>query len=68
VSKQQLKVRIASGSLGGVTLLFVGLKLTGYIAFRWLWLTSGLWTPLVLAGMLLILAGLLSAVVDIEAS
>jgi hypothetical protein len=68
VKKRQLKVRIASGSLGGVTLLFVGLKLTGYIAFRWLWLTSGLWIPLVLVGMLLILAGLLSAVVDIETS
>lgn len=34
------------GFLGWLTLLFVGLKLTGYIAWSWVWVLSPLWVPL----------------------
>ena len=29
-----------------LALLFIGLKLTGYIAWTWLWVTAPLWIPL----------------------
>lgn len=28
-----------------LTVLFIGLKLTGYIAWSWLWVLSPLWLP-----------------------
>lgn len=31
--------------LDGLTLLFVGLKLTGYINWSWWWVLSPLWIP-----------------------
>ena len=42
----------ASASSGGITftglltLLFIGLKLTGYITWSWWWVLSPLWIPL----------------------
>lgn len=37
--------------------LFIGLKLTGFIAWSWLWVLAPIWGPLV--GYLLFLAGLI---------
>lgn len=37
------------GLPGLLTLLFVGLKLTGHIAWSWWWVLSPIWLPLVLA-------------------
>lgn len=31
------------GFLGGLTLLFIGLKLTGFINWSWWWVTAPLW-------------------------
>ena len=39
--------------------LFVGLKLTGYIAWSWVWVTSPIWMSLILA-FLIIFFSLLS--------
>ena len=42
----------SSASSGGIgfsgllTVLFIGLKLTGYISWSWLWVLSPLWIPL----------------------
>ena len=36
------------GFLGLLTILFIGLKLTGYIAWSWIWVLSPIWIPLVL--------------------
>lgn len=33
------------GFCGMLTILFVGLKLTNYIAWSWLWVLSPLWLP-----------------------
>jgi len=35
------------GFPGLLTILFVGLKLTGYIDWSWWWVVSPLWIPLV---------------------
>lgn len=31
------------GFIGMLTLLFIGLKLTGYIAWSWIWVLSPIW-------------------------
>ena len=35
--------------LGLLTLLFIGLKLTGYITWSWVWVLSPLWIPISIA-------------------
>lgn len=43
------------GFVGLLTILFIGLKLTGYIAWSWIWVLSPLWiTALVVIAVLLI--------------
>ena len=37
------------GFFGLLTLLFIGLKLCGVIAWSWLWVLAPLWIPAVLA-------------------
>ena len=41
-----------------LTILFIGLKLTGHISWSWLWVLAPLWAPvvLVLLGLFLFLA------------
>lgn len=47
-----------AGFLSLLTLLFIGLKLTGYIGWSWLWVLSPLWIPLAIVA-----AFILSAIV-----
>lgn len=47
----------AGGGLGfggALTLLFIGLKLTGYIDWSWVWVLSPLWIPLVILAAILV--------------
>lgn len=37
------------GFSGLLTILFIGLKLTGYIEWQWAWVLSPLWIPLAIA-------------------
>ena len=37
------------GFLGLLTLLFIGLKLTGYITWSWIWVLAPLWIPISIA-------------------
>ena len=41
-----------------LAVLFIGLKLTGYIAWPWLWVLSPIWIPAALALLGVILVGL----------
>ena len=46
------------GFAGILTILFIGLKLTGYINWSWLWVLSPLWISFgVIVGILLIAFG-----------
>ena len=36
-----------------ITLLFIGLKLTGYITWSWIWILSPLWVPISITLLLL---------------
>lgn len=42
------------GFLGLLTILFIGLKLTGHIAWSWWWVLSPIWIPLAIAAALLV--------------
>lgn len=46
------------GFFGLLTILFIGLKLTGYIEWSWLWVLSPLWIPIAI--LIAIFVGLLA--------
>lgn len=46
------------GFLGLLTLLFIGLKLTGQIAWSWWWVLSPFWVPFAFVVVLLIIVGI----------
>ena len=47
--KETINVSIGGGFTGLLTILFIGLKLTGYINWSWWWVLSPLWIGLALA-------------------
>ena len=49
------------GFLGLLTLLFIGLKLTGYIAWSWIWVLAPIWIPISIALLILSVVVLLVA-------
>lgn len=46
-------------ALGLLGVLFVGLKLTGYIDWSWWWVTAPFWGGLAVVGVILIVVGIL---------
>ena len=54
------------GFLGLLTLLFIGLKLTGYITWSWIWVLSPIWIPFSIALLIFSVAGLLVALGKID--
>ena len=50
------------GFFGLLTILFIGLKLTGYIAWSWLWVLSPMWIPLAVALVILVIVLAIAAV------
>ena len=51
------------GFCGLLTVLFIGLKLTGFIAWSWWWVLSPLWIPLALVAAVLLVIGVAALVV-----
>jgi len=49
---------------GLLTLLFIGLKLTGYIAWSWLWVLSPLWIGFALAVFFIVLLCVILVLAD----
>ena len=47
------------GFCGLLAILFIGLKLTGHIAWSWWWVLSPLWIPLGLALVILAVVGVI---------
>ena len=54
------------GFLGLLTLLFIGLKLTGYITWSWIWVLAPLWIPISIALAIIFLVILLVALGKID--
>ena len=44
---------------GLLTILFIGLKLTGYITWPWYWVLAPMWLPLVICVLFLLLFAML---------
>lgn len=57
--KKQTQNSGGIGFLGALTLLFIGLKLTGYINWSWVWVLSPIWIPIILIFILLLLEAIL---------
>lgn len=49
------------GFLGWLTLIFIVLKLTGYIAWSWLWVLSPLWIPFAFVISFFLIVGIIAA-------
>ena len=50
------------GFSGLLTILFIGLKLTHYITWSWLWVLSPMWVPLAIVGAFIILCFVMALV------
>ena len=53
------------GLFGWMFLIFLTLKLTGYIAWSWWWVTAPLWGPLAVAVGVMVIAGIIAAVASV---
>lgn len=47
-NKQQINIKLPGSFIGLLTILFIGLKLTNYIDWSWLWVLAPLWIPITL--------------------
>lgn len=45
--EKNVSVQVGPGFCGLLTILFIGLKLTHYIEWSWLWVLSPIWIPAV---------------------
>lgn len=54
----------SSGSFftSGLAVLFIGLKLTGYINWPWVWVLAPIWVPIAVVVVILVIAGLIALV------
>lgn len=52
------------GFCGLLTVLFIGLKLTGYIAWSWWWVTSPMWLPISVVLGLALIAFIVTEILD----
>lgn len=49
------------GFSGLLAILFIALKLTGYITWSWLWVLAPIWIPFIIVVYILIIAGIVIA-------
>lgn len=47
-NNQQINIKLPGSFIGLLTILFIGLKLTNYIDWSWLWVLAPLWVPITL--------------------
>lgn len=64
---KDVNVQVGPGFLGLLTILFIGLKLTGYITWSWLWVLAPIWIPMAFALtiMLIVLIGAMFGIATI---
>lgn len=48
------------GFVGLLTILFIGLKLTGYITWSWIWVLSPIWISIVLVVLILAIVAIIA--------
>ena len=50
------------GFCGLLAIVFITLRLTGTISWSWLWVLAPIWIPMAVAGVLLLLLGILTLI------
>ena len=65
---KDVNVQISPGFLGLLAILFIGLKLTGYIAWSWWWVLAPIWIPasFAFAIILMVLIGAMLGIATIK--
>ncbi|MEA1870353.1 MAG: hypothetical protein U9N09_09515 [Euryarchaeota archaeon] len=48
------------GFVGLLTILFIGLKLTGYITWSWIWVLAPIWISIIVWGIILIVIAIIA--------
>lgn len=59
-SNNSSKSGVSIGFGGLLTILFIGLKLTNYITWSWLWVLSPLWIPIAIVLFLFMIVGFIA--------
>jgi hypothetical protein len=63
MSSPKINGSINIGFAGLLALLFIGLKLLGYVAWPWIWVLAPLWVPLAIVVALVILFAIIAGFV-----
>ncbi|MEK6832692.1 MAG: hypothetical protein AABY32_01480 [Nanoarchaeota archaeon] len=58
-SKTSVKFNLSGSFCTLLTILFIGLKLTNYITWSWIWILSPLWIPVSFCILILCVIGLI---------
>jgi hypothetical protein len=61
IMSESTNVSVNFPFLGILTLIFITLKLTGFIAWSWLWVLSPLWIPVAIVLLIAIIFGIFVA-------
>ena len=48
------------GFVGLLTILFIGLKLTGYITWSWIWVLAPIWISIIVVVIILIIIAIIA--------
>ncbi len=48
-TKDKISIKLGDPFLSLLSVLFIGLKLTGYIAWPWYWVLAPIWIPVAVA-------------------
>jgi fatty acid desaturase len=59
-TNREPSIQVGPGLFSLLAVLFIGLKLTGYIAWSWWWVLAPLWAPAVAALLILGVIGLIA--------
>ena len=64
MSKTNVDINVSGVFTSLLTVLFIALKLTGYITWSWWWVLSPLWIPVALLGIFFAVFGLAYLLVE----
>ena len=64
MSNKTQSVSVNFPFFGILTLIFITLKLTGYITWSWLWILAPMWTPIAFVIGFLLFGGIIAVIVD----
>jgi len=68
MSQKPVSIKIGPGFPGLLTILFIALKLTGYISWSWWWVLSPLWIPLAIVAAIFLVFALIAGVIMVIAA